>query len=264
MKKGNVLSLDLELHAEELTSRADLVARAMLNEKCDCDGLVLESLRGNVPTLRGLAKIIEQAGDSFDLILIDCTYRIRGFNESDPENVKDAFNIFDSIAEDAGASLAIVHHNTKGDQGHKAVTDLGSGSGVLTRAPDTILAIRPHQQDGFSVLDFKRRSGIDPESITAQFDFPLWRIENDLEPVLKQTMRKSDVAQNKRDEKGMFEILNSMKRGNGSKNAVRTDLGMGNDRANRLFRKLLDEHKIKTTGKKTHRNGSDYDLYEII
>lgn len=262
-KQGKVLLLDMELHEEELTSRADLVSRAMFHERLDCEDLFLESLRGRVPSLQGLGKIIEQAGSEFDLILVDCLYRIRGFNESDPEKVKDAFNMFDSFARSAGASIGLVHHNSKGEQSHKSITDLGSGSGVLTRSPDTLLAIRPHQQDGYSVLDFKRRSGIDPESITAQFEFPLWRVEDDLEPVLKAPTRRSDVAQKKRDAEGESKILDSLKRGNDSKNAVRTDTGMGHDRANRLFRKLLDEQKIRITGSKEHRNGSEYDVYQI-
>jgi hypothetical protein len=264
MRAGKVLILDNELTQDELDYRADVVDRATTREKRDCDGLVLESLRGHIPTLHGYGKIIEQAGKEFDLILMDCMYRIRGFNESDPENVKEAFNLFDHWAEMSGSSIAVVHHNSKGEQGHKAITDLGSGTGVLTRAPDTVVAIRPHEQDGFSVLDFVRRSGESPESFTAEFQFPLWQAIDGIAPAVKQPMGRGDMKQNARDEDGKRKILDSIKRGNQSRTSIRKDLGMGLDRMNRLFRELLDDEQVKIIGTDTHpKSHESFDLYDI-
>lgn len=143
------------------------------------------------------------------------------------------------------------------------MTDLGSGTGVLTRAPDTILAIRPHKEDDYHVLDFVRRSGPDPESFAAQFRFPLWQADDEIEPVIREPTGRAGRKQASRDEQGKSDIKKSIKRGKNSKNAVRSDLGMGLDRLNRLFRQLVDAGEIRVSGISKHRNGTEYETYEI-
>ena len=56
--------------------------------------------------------------------------------------------MIERIAREQEAAIVLVHHTSKGNQANKSVTDVGSGAGAQSRAPDTHLALRPHMVPG--------------------------------------------------------------------------------------------------------------------
>ncbi len=92
------------------------------------------------------------------------------------------YNTVDGIAEATGAAAALVHHASKGNQSEKSVTDVGSGAGSISRAADTHLILRRHQEEGAYVLDLVMRSWPAAPPFCIRRRFPLWELAEDLDP----------------------------------------------------------------------------------
>ena len=131
-------------------------------------------------------KLDEIGASRFDIIVIDAFYRIlpKGMSENDNGSMTQVFNKLDSIARKNECAIVNIHHSSKGNQGDKAITDVGAGAGAISRAADTHLAIREHLEEGLFIIDAVTRSGISPKPITAQLDWPIWN-KVDIEPVAK-------------------------------------------------------------------------------
>ena len=67
----------------------------------------------------------------YDLIIIDALYRIlpEGTSENDNAQITRVFNKLDNIAKKNDCAVINIHHSSKGNQGDKAVTDVGAGAG---------------------------------------------------------------------------------------------------------------------------------------
>ena len=196
-KDLKVLICDNELHKEELAWRVDQVARS-LNVK---PGKKIEFnvLRGSDVDVNELDKKLDEAGASrFDIVVIDSFYRIlpKGMSENDNASMTQVFNKLNTIARKNEVSIINIHHSSKGSQGDKGVTDVGSGAGAISRAADTHLAIREHCEEGMVVIDAVTRSAPDPPSVSAVFEFPTWKL-SDIEPLLK-TFGNARDSNNKR------------------------------------------------------------------
>ena len=81
-----------------------------------------------------------------------------------------------------GRPAALVHHASKGNQSEKSVTDVGSGAGSISRAADTHLILRRHQEDGAYVLDVAVRSWPPAAPLCLRWRFPQWELAPDLDP----------------------------------------------------------------------------------
>ena len=184
-KDLKVLICDNELHKEELAFRVQKVAGALGANPGD--KLQFTVLRGSDVDVEALdRKLDEVSASRFDIIVIDAFYRIlpKGMSENDNASMTQIFNKLDSIASKNECAIINIHHSSKGEQGDKSVTDVGSGAGAISRAADTHLAIRRHVEDGYVVIDAVTRSGISPKPVTARFNFPLWEL-SDVEPELR-------------------------------------------------------------------------------
>ena len=208
----NVLIVDNELHVEELGARVKKVHDALRGSQTPSNalggetgaGLHFTCLRGTGVDIDGLkAKLDEVGGSRFDIIVIDALYRIlpAGASENDNAAMTSLYNKLDSIASGNDAAIVCVHHTSKGSQSDKAVTDVGSGAGAISRAADTHLVIRQHAEEGFCVIDAVTRSGKSPGSVTGKFDFPLWT-KSDRDPELKSANPKFGKANESRKSVG--------------------------------------------------------------
>ena len=83
----------------------------------------------------------------------------------------------------------LVHHSTKGNQSGKAVTDVGAGAGSQSRATDTHLVLRPHEQDGVVVLDAAVRSWPPVMPRCLRWTFPVWTPDDALDPAALRSER---------------------------------------------------------------------------
>ena len=208
-KDLKVLICDNELHKEELAYRVSQVAGALgVNPS---DKLQFTVLRGSDVDVEALdRKLDEVSASRFDIIVLDAFYRIlpKGMSENDNASMTQVFNKLDSIAAKNECAIINIHHSSKGNQSEKDVTDVGSGAGAISRAADTHLAIRPHAEDGYVVIDAVTRSGPSPDSVTAKFDFPLWTL-SDMEPELRsfEAMRDRGNQKSKSEASEKREII---------------------------------------------------------
>lgn len=194
LTQGRVLYVDCELHPNTLGRRFTAIAAAMGVTMGELEGQIdILSLRGKLldiiqlgPTFQRLAK------GYYSLIILDAMYRLipQGIDENSNADLTTIYNQIDRYAEMTGAAFVIVHHSSKGVQAGKAVTDVGSGAGAMSRACDTHVILRPHEVGGVIVLEVAARSFPPLESICLRQEYPLWSPAPDLDPTKLKTDRK--------------------------------------------------------------------------
>ena len=160
--QGNVLLLDNELHAETSSDRIPRVAwaRGTTVESLN-QSMFIDNLRGRLPDINSLRTYFDNFKPGFfKLIILDAFYRFmpKDTDENSNGNVTDLYNVLDRYAADLQCSFVLVHHASKGNQSAKAVTDEGAGAGSQSRATDTHLVLRHHQEPGCVVVDAAVRS----------------------------------------------------------------------------------------------------------
>ena len=68
---------------------------------------------------------------------------------------------------------------------------MGAGAGSQSRATDTHLILRQHEEDGVIVLDAAVRSWKPIDPVCLRWEFPAWHIDTDLDPTqLRKANRK--------------------------------------------------------------------------
>ncbi len=130
------------------------------------------------------ATLAKREKGEFAFIIVDAFYRTLAekMDENSNADMARMYNTVDAIAEATGAAAALVHHASKGSQSDKAVTDVGSGAGSISRAADTHLILRRHQEEGAYVLDLVMRSWPPLEPFCVRWHHPLWELAEDLDP----------------------------------------------------------------------------------
>ena len=143
------------------------------------------SLRGGLEDVLSLAPwVSRQTPGRWKLVVLDAFYRFMpaDSDENDNGTMARVYNRLDAYARHLGCSFVLVHHATKGSQAGKAVTDVGAGAGAQSRATDTHLVLRPHEEDGCVVLDAAVRSWPPVEPRCLRWTFPVWNPDDSLDP----------------------------------------------------------------------------------
>jgi hypothetical protein len=194
---GNVLILDNELHGETTAARIPKVAHArgvLIDEFAD--RLFVENLRGRLRDIFNLRTYFDGIEPGrFKVIILDAMYRFmpRDTDENDNGALAEIYNQLDSYADRLGCCFVCIHHSTKGSQSDKAVTDVGAGAGSQSRATDTHLILRQHEDDGVVVLDAAVRSWAPIDPVCLRWDFPIWKPDPALDPTnLRRQGRRKD------------------------------------------------------------------------
>ena len=186
MSPGNVLILDNELHAETSANRIPKVAEARnIPLSAYGDRIQVANLRGQLTDIYALHRVFDRynRGD-LDLVILDAFYRAvpQGTDENENAAMTTLYNHIDKYALQLGCSFILVHHSSKGNQSGKAITDVGAGAGSQSRATDTHLILRPHEEAGAIVLDAAVRSWKPIEPFCLRWSFPLFNRADDLDP----------------------------------------------------------------------------------
>ena len=190
---GNVLIIDNELHSETLAHRIPQVAECLrigINEIAET--VSVQSLRGQLRDIFSLAEYFEAVEPGrYALVVLDAFYRFmpRDMDENDNGTMANIYNHVDALADRLGCSFVLIHHATKGNQSAKAVTDVGAGAGSQSRATDTHLVLRPHEEPGAVVLEAAVRSWPPIEPMPLRWLFPVWKPAPDLDPTLLKSER---------------------------------------------------------------------------
>ena len=196
-KVGRALLIDNELHDETIQNRAHSIADA-LNIDPDADHAAFDYVdaRGQTVSIEDIEFQLSQfQPGELTLVVLDAKYRFFGGMDENSNFAQTEFhNAIDRLAKQLDCVIVLVHHATKGDQGHKSVTDIGSGGGAQSRAVDCHLTIRPHEEsDDLAVLDAAVRTFAPVESQTLRWSFPIWSAEEFIEPAVKQASTRNDA-----------------------------------------------------------------------
>jgi hypothetical protein len=184
--RGRVLVIDNELHANTSAQRYPLIAQSlMLSEDDYGDRLHIVNLRGAMLDLPHLATQLTKLG-GYDLIILDAWYRFQppGSDENSNSDTTQLYNLLDSMALGMDAAFVAVHHTSKGNQFGKSATDIGSGAGAQSRAADSHVIIRQHEEPAVFVIDGAVRSWAPVKPVCVRWSFPIWELEKDLDPSL--------------------------------------------------------------------------------
>lgn len=184
--QGRVLLIDNELHRPTLSSRFSTLLNAYgISPESLGTHLVVKPLRGRLVDLNGLRQELDGLeAEEFSLVILDAMYRFfpEGTNESDNAHVTRIYNTLDGYAAKMGAAVVCVHHTSKGNQSAKGVTDVGSGAGAQSRAADTHLVIREHEQEGAASVHAVVRSWKPVEPFVIAWEYPRWRLDEEADP----------------------------------------------------------------------------------
>ncbi|MFN4260878.1 MAG: AAA family ATPase [Gemmataceae bacterium] len=185
-EQGRVLIVDNELHRETSADRLPKIMQARGVTMAECGNRI------EVVNLRGRLKDIYSLGRQFDtirpgefqVIVLDAFYRFmpRDTDENDNGTMAQVYNVLDAFAAKLQCAFVLIHHSTKGNQSGKAVTDVGAGAGAQSRAADTHLVLRPHEESGVAVLDAAVRSWPPIEPKCLRWSWPVWTVEESLDP----------------------------------------------------------------------------------
>lgn len=198
---GDVLIVDNELHGATSASRVPKVAAAMgVTTDEYADRISVLNLRGHLQDIFSLGKLFASFEPGrFKLIIIDAFYRALPIDtdENDNGTMAQLYNAIDNYSARLGCAFVLIHHTSKGIQGGKSVTDVGSGAGAQSRAADAHVVLRQHEVDGIVVLDGVVRSWAPLNPICLQWEFPRWRPAPDHDPAI---LRVEGRKRNRKEE----------------------------------------------------------------
>ncbi len=185
-ERGNVLIIDNELHHETSAHRIPKVmeARGIRLDEVG-QSVFVANVRGRLKDIIGLGTpFAEMQPGQYRLIILDAFYRFmpKDMDENDNGTMATVYNYLDSYTARLGCSFVLVHHSTKGNQSGKAITDVGAGAGSQSRATDTHLVLRPHEQLDVVVLDAAVRSWPPILPRCLRWTFPVWTLDDALDP----------------------------------------------------------------------------------
>jgi hypothetical protein len=78
-------------------------------------------------------------------------------------------------------SFVLIHHTSKGNQSQKELTDVGAGAGAQSRATDTHVILRRHEESDAVVLEAAVRSWPPVPPRCLRWAFPVWMPADDLD-----------------------------------------------------------------------------------
>ena len=202
-ERGHVLILDNELHGETSAHRIPKVAVSrQVPVDAYADRVWVQNLRGYLQDVFTLGAYFEslQPGQ-FKVIILDAFYRFmpRDMDENDNGTMASLYNHIDRYADRLGCSFVLIHHTTKGNQSSKSVTDVGAGAGSQSRATDTHMILRPHEEEDAVVLDAAVRSWPPVSPCCLRWSFPVWSTADDLDPVQLRSESSKKRAEKKEE-----------------------------------------------------------------
>lgn len=181
--KSTVLIIDNELHHETAAERFRSVAKEL---GLSMEGIHIINLRGKLEDLPQLRERLVRAAVNLGakVIVLDALYRLLpdGTSENDNSGMMQVYNCVDSLAMATGAAVVCIHHSSKGNQGEKSITDGGSGAGSISRAADTHLILREHEDDGQVVMEAVARSWLPPKPVVLSRTGLIWQVVGGADP----------------------------------------------------------------------------------
>jgi len=185
-ERGDALILDNELHPQTSANRIPRVADALGIPLADVeDHVFVENVRGRLMDIHGLREYLADVTPGrYKVIVLDAFYRFlpRDADENSNADISAMYNIVDALADRLGCCFVLIHHSSKGSQAAKAVTDVGSGAGAQSRASDTHLILRAHEEENCFVLEAAARTWPPIKPTCLRWEYPIFSPAPDLDP----------------------------------------------------------------------------------
>lgn len=151
-KARRVLIVNLEIKADSYRRRFRKMVKSL---ECELqpvnyqDNIQFLHLKGiDVAAAR---QLIEEACKTVEpaVVLLDCFYMLEDGEENSNTERKEIIKWIQTVSTvgvltKAGSAVLLIHHDGKGNAGERAITDRGSGGGVINRAAENIIAISPN------------------------------------------------------------------------------------------------------------------------
>jgi hypothetical protein len=189
VRRGKTLVVDNELHQETLASRYRNTREAIGVPADRRNMIEFLPLRGVQCDIRGLRQLLarKQPGE-YSAIILDAFYKFIpfGVSENDNAQMSGIYTQLEAMANELNTAIIVIHHSSKGSQGDKALSDIGAGAGVISRSVDAHVVIRPHEQEGYCVMEALVRSFRQPVARTIKFDYPVWNLIEDVDAKVAQ------------------------------------------------------------------------------
>jgi len=186
VEQGPVLVIDNELHVNTLTYRYMELAKAMkINPKLFSQQVKIKSLRGQLKDLMALSQYFQRLKpNTYKVIILDAFYRTLPdkTDENDNGAIARLYNSLDCHAMRLNCAFVLIHHTSKGNQSQKSITDVGAGAGSQSRAVDTHVILRPHEDEDKIVMDAAVRSWAPLESLVLRKQHPLFEVDTSADP----------------------------------------------------------------------------------
>jgi len=178
VEQGGVLHIDNELHANTATHRYQRLADALgLDPRLFAHNLTMVNLRGRLTDINRLGALFAiYPPRTFRLVIIDAFYRAmpKGTDENDNGTIAELYNLIDLYAMHMACAIVLIHHTSKGVQAGKTVTDVGAGAGSQSRAVDTHMVLRQHEEQNLVVLEAAARSWPPIRPLALEWNWPLF------------------------------------------------------------------------------------------
>jgi len=186
--KGDVLIVDNELHGETSANRIPKVIQARQIPFDDvADHIHVLNLRGRLRDLYALGPYFQQfKRGRYKAVILDAFYRFlpAQSDENDNGTMANLYNYLDACADAMQSCFILIHHTSKGNQSAKDVTDVGAGAGAQSRATDTHLVLRHHEEKDVVVMDAAVRSWPPRQPRCLRWAYPVWHPDDALDPAL--------------------------------------------------------------------------------
>ncbi len=267
---GRVLYIDNELDPSDSAWRLQAVADAMRVEApAISQNINYTVFRGKEAELARVCKWLEhrlkdRPEGYYQLVVIDTLSKFLAGDKSENDNlyIRSIYARLERLASQFGFAIVIIHHSSRGDQSEKQITDVGAGAGAQSRACDTHIVIRSHSEAGWFVLDSTVRSFPANQSLSIQWEYPLWRGDPAKTPELASKKSKRDDDRAKLIE---CKVMNVLKARSGEQLSVNGLHGLieghGPITIRKACERLLDAGQLKRT-RKPHR-GEKVDVYYL-
>ena len=194
--QADVLYINLEMQRCQVHLRCKKILRA--KDLPNSDDMGIWNLRGkscDISTLR-ISLMPHILKNKYGLIVFDPIYKVYGGrDENSVSDVAEIMNELEQIANETGAALVYIAHQTKGNQSGKEAIDRISGSGAFARDVDSGLIFTAHEEEDCYTADAAILRNFPPfRPFVVRRRHPVMVREDEIDPERLKARRSSNPA----------------------------------------------------------------------
>lgn len=189
-KRQRVYYANVEVSAKQAKKRLRAICQGLNVDAAELAGwLRIDNLRGAVATWGQCYTAAKTVGA--DVVVIDPFYQVFKGEERDEAACLAAVEEMKKFLAD-GLTLFVVFHAPKGYSGDRQIVDMISGSSILVRFPENVIAILPHatEKDARVIDCSVLRDYAAPDPFCVRFENGTLALASDLQPILKGAKAK--------------------------------------------------------------------------